>query len=194
MTVFFKLRRLLIFVANSVPEMSGRSRSNKIMELNHNELSCYGIGKEYTKKQWQHLSYQLVQKGILFQDFENHGSLKLTGKAYDIMKGNLTVKGFHEKKETVERPIAAGEAQYDKELFEILRSKRRELAAENNVPPYIIFSDKTLAEMSSTYPRDKDSLLSIHGVGQAKLEKYGTIFMTLIDQYIDKKDTIKNIN
>src|SRR5690606_36607042 len=88
-------------------------------------------------------------------------------------------------------PVSANlkeEQAYDKNLFELLRKKRKELADEYNVPPYVIFSDKTLIEMCITYPVTESSLLEISGIGIRKLENYGGIFLSIIKSYCQRKN------
>ena len=75
------------------------------------------------------------------------------------------------------------EAGYDQELFELLRNRRKQLATEANVPPYVIFSDKTLTEMATLFPQSKEGLLTISGVGTVKLKKYGRDFLFLMQEY-----------
>ena len=75
------------------------------------------------------------------------------------------------------------DTEYDQELFDLLRNRRKQLATEANVPPYVIFSDKTLTEMATVFPQSKESLLNISGVGTVKLRKYGRIFLFLIQEY-----------
>ena len=75
------------------------------------------------------------------------------------------------------------ESEYDKSLFSLLRNKRKELADEAGVPPYVIFSDKTLVEMSAYFPQGRESLLNISGVGKVKYERYGAAFLAIIKEY-----------
>jgi ATP-dependent DNA helicase RecQ len=117
----------------------------------------------------------------------------LTPKGEAVLNDKEKVMGIF-KEEEVPEPAAvkrktaraAGgyqDQEYDRELFEILRQRRKELANMNNLPPYVIFSDRSLIEMAARLPRTRDSFLSIHGVGEAKLAKYGKIFIGLIDNY-----------
>ena len=116
-----------------------------------------------------------------------YGGLKLTGKAYDVFKGREIVLGILEK-DHLEHRKGKGkgketEYEYDRVLFEKLRKERKELADKASLPPYVIFSDKTLIEMAALFPRSGESLLHIYGVGSVKSKKYGTIFLDIIDGY-----------
>ena len=78
------------------------------------------------------------------------------------------------------------ELEYNHALFALLRQKRKEMADEAGVPPYVIFSDKTLIEMAAYYPQSTESLLNISGVGQVKVRQYGESFLEVIEAYCEK--------
>lgn len=167
------------------------SKAEKIIDKGHDKLSTYGVGTEYTKKQWLFLAHQFIQQELLIQDNE-FGSLKLTNKAYQVLQRNLTVtakikEDFDEK---VKREIKES---YDEKLFEILLIKRKSIADKLRLPPYIIFSDKTLSEMASYLPINKKEMLRIHGLGEIKFEKYGYIFLKEIIEYC-KEYKLKSIS
>lgn len=185
-----------IFGANHIIDVLRGSKSQKVMKFNHQNLYSYGSGKDLSKRQWFLLSRQFIQRGLLFQDQE-YGSLKLTPKAEAVLNGKEKVMGTFKEEEVLE-PAAAKkktaraardyqDQEYDGELFEILRQRRKELANMNNLPPYVIFSDRSLIEMAARLPRTRNSFLSIHGVGEAKLAKYGKIFIGLIDDFCRKQ-------
>jgi ATP-dependent DNA helicase RecQ len=179
------------FGAGHIIDILRGSKSKKINDFNHQTLSTYGIGKEYSKDIWMKLVRQFVKQKLILNDTENAGVLKLTEKAYNVMKGAESVTGsIHEDKK---RNFSnSGTKEYDSELFEILREKRRELAASGNVPPYVIFSDKTLFEIVSLYPQSHESLLKIHGIGAHKIEKYGDILLSIIIEYCSSHGIGKN--
>lgn len=154
------------------------SENQKVLKFGHQSLSTYGIGKDLTRDQWMHVARQLIQKDLLTQD--EHGSLKLTAKAYQALRNHETIMGvLDEPKEVeqVEKPV------HDRDLFEMLRAKRKELADLASVPPYVIFSDRTLTEMATYFPLSAQSLSTINGVGAVKLERYGAIFLEMIQAY-----------
>jgi len=130
----------------------------------------------------------LIQKGLLQNDYE-HGSLKLTPKAWHILKGKEIFFGKLEEPEkersTVQQQQDGGTEtfDFDAELFEILRAKRKEIADQANVPPYVIFHDRTLREMAFYYPKSKETLAIIYGIGRGKLEKYADVFLDIIRAY-----------
>ena len=118
----------------------------------------------------------------MIQDLE-HGALKLTRKAWDVLRGTETVSGRLEKEgaDLISRAEVPG--QYDPGLFELLRKKRKEIADRMNIPPYTVFHDRTLKEMATHLPQTRDSLSRIHGIGAAKLEKYGDVVLDIIRQH-----------
>ena len=163
------------------------SRSKKISDYGHNLLSTYGIGKDYTKNTWQNLSMQFIQKGLVFQDIEDHGGLKITIKGFSVLRGDEAFYGTIGMKKII--LSNTGEQQdYHSALFDLLKEKRKELAAVKNVPAYIIFSDKTLMEISNTYPQTIESLSQIHGIGTHKLLEYGEIILGIVLKYCSEND------
>ena len=156
------------------------SRSKKVIERKHDQLSTYGIGTELSRQQWQYVSRNLIQKGFIAQD-PDHGSLKLTPEARSILKGEQQVhcrlEGRRELSASSNRPSQES-IDYNRELFELLRVRRKSIADDQNVPPYVVFSDKTLVDMSAYYPQSRESLLKMHGVGSVKFEQYGEIFLS----------------
>lgn len=164
------------------------SENEKIQKYNHQTLSTYGIGKELTKSQWMHISRQLVERGLLNQE-PAYRVLSVTAKGLEMLKSREQVLGQINEAKRSERSGArikstsAEEAEYDKSLFTLLRNKRKDLADAGNVPPYVIFSDKTLVQMATYFPQDKDSLLNMSGMGKVKYERYGVDFLTIIKEY-----------
>jgi len=172
------------FGATHLIDILRGSKSKRVLENNHQTLSTYNVGAEYSKKQWQHFSRQFLKKGLLLQD-EEFGGLSLTEKAYECFSGNLKITGsikedFHVEKKN---KIKHQNLKYDETLFEVLRKKRKELADKQNVPPYVIFSDRTIVEISSFFPITKDSLLNIHGIGSKKLEMYGGMIIDVVKKH-----------
>ena len=172
-----------MFGAVHVADVLLGSENQKVLKFGHQNLSTYGIGKELSRKQWQHLARQLIQKGLLLQD-ETYGSLRLTPSGSAALKNRETILGrILQDAPTPRISRKTGEPEYDKDLFELLRKKRKELADHAHLPPYIIFSDRTLIEMAAYYPQTTDSLLKINGVGQVKASHYGSQFLEIIQNY-----------
>ncbi len=174
------------FGSSHIIDVLRGSKAKKVFQFGHEKLSTYGIGEDFSKKQWQQMSRQFLHKGFARQDME-FGSIKLTEKGWDVLKGNLEVWGQLEKEQVVEKLFAESkrdaELSFNAKLFDLLREKRKELADAAGVPPYVIFSDKTLVEMATYFPQSRENLLDIHGVGAVKCDKFGASFIPIIEHF-----------
>ena len=181
------------FGAYYIADVLRGSKSKKVLNNEHDQLSTYGIGDEWSKEQWILLGRLLVRQGYLSRD-QNYGSLKLEEQAKAVLDGHENVFGVLDRSDTVisdeaiERTTSDVENDYNKDLFELLRSKRKELADEQDVPPYTIFPDTTLMEMSYYFPQSEENLLPIYGVGSVKQKKYGSDFLKIIKEFCEEKD------
>jgi ATP-dependent DNA helicase RecQ len=186
------------FGVNHIIDILRGSNKKKVLVHNHDKLSTYGIGQEYSCQQWIYIAHQLLNKGLLEQDFQ-FNSIKLTPEAWLVMKGQKSFLGRLEVKNI--KNVHGEKLEYDEGLFELLRALRKTLADRENVPPYVVFPDKTLIEMATFYPQSQSALREIHGVGFAKFEKFGDIFLKSISQFCQVKDikekpkyTIQSLN
>ncbi|MCP3659009.1 MAG: DNA helicase RecQ [Bacteroidetes bacterium] len=160
---------------------------DKIFNFNHHKLSTFGVGKEFSKSEWKSICRQLIAQNVLEVNITGFGSLKITEKGYKILYNKQSVllkkHKIKTKKEstTVKRQIIKYDFnEKEEKLFKLLKSKRMELAKKFNVPPYIIFHDTALKEMTIEKPKTLDEFSKINGVGQSKLEKYGKDFLSVI--------------
>ncbi len=182
-----------MYGAYHIADVLKGSKAKKILENGHEKLSTYGIGKEWSKNQWIQLSRLLIRKGLLKKD-PQYGSLLLTDDAVAVLKGDEIVQGVLDRTQTntgddARRKTSSDvEKKYDEHLFEELRKKRKELADAQEIPPYTIFPDTTLMEMSYFYPQSEDKLIGIYGVGSAKMKKYGDEFLEVIRNYCSEKN------
>jgi ATP-dependent DNA helicase RecQ len=183
------------FGAGHIVDILLGSKNEKVLRWEHDKLSTYGIGTELTKKQWMHIARQLLTMGYLRQEGEYH-TLSLTGRALEALRKRETIFGVVQEAERVRikgklalsHVEGQAELEYNSALFALLRQKRKELADEAGVPPYVIFSDKTLVEMATYYPQSVTSLLTISGVGQVKSRQYGDVFLDVIKIYCEKHE------
>jgi len=162
------------------------SNEKKVIQYNHNNLSVFGKGKEKSRDFWQNIVKQLINEKVIIKDFDEFGILKLHENAKQVLENQIQVFGNLEIEESSKYSHEKNNAKYDEELFDILRRKRKELADYQKVPPYVIFSDVSLISMATIYPKTKEEFNKISGVGSVKLEKYGDIFLLLIQQYLSK--------
>ncbi len=169
----------------------------RVTAYGHDRLSTYGTGNEYSRGQWQIFIRELVQLGFVDVVGDRYPVLKLDQKSFDALSGGLRVnltKLPAAKKEIHINPQADARthATTDYKLFEALRALRKDIADAENVPPYIIFPDFTLKEMSAFFPQNAESLSRIKGVGDIKLERYGHRFLEKITGYC-RQNGIKEI-
>jgi ATP-dependent DNA helicase RecQ len=183
------------FGAGHVVDVLRGSKNEKVIRWGHDKLSTYGIGMELSQKQWMHLARQLVQMGYLSQEGE-YRILSITPKAVSALRDRSPIMGHLDEVE--ERPRNAKARQtdldYDSVLFALLRQKRKELADEAGVPPYVVFSDRTLVEMAAYFPQSAESMLDISGVGQVKARQFGQVFAEIIRDYCDKHGILERHN
>jgi ATP-dependent DNA helicase RecQ len=172
--------------------------NEKVLQHGHQQLSTFGIGSDTHEAQWRSVIRQLVVRGFLRVDLEGYSALQLTDLCRPVLKGE---QELHLRKEEVKAPSlkggskggtkgggkkSAGKVQIapeDQELWDELRECRKYLAEEQNVPPYVIFHDATLKEMLDVMPMSGSELLTLTGVGDSKLEKYGADFIEIICRY-----------
>lgn len=173
------------FGANYIIDVLRGSQNAKVIERGHDKLSVYSLGKDRTKQHWSSVTRQLLNLGFIGIKNYEYRTFAITPKGGELLKGDHSL---HLKKQKVNVSQAKlkkavsmehGEA----ELFEKLRNLRRELAEEKNVPPYVIFGDKSLHDMCCLLPRNKDEFLLVNGVGKSKLDQYGSSFLKVIQEH-----------
>jgi len=181
-----------VFGLNYIVDVLVGNDTDRILSNNHHKLSVFGVGKELSKKQWQMLAHQLIRKELVVRDNE-YGSLKLSPFASDILYNNKKVFGLIKEPETKKRKLKSIELKYDPKLFELLRIKRKQIADQKNIPPFVIFADSSLIQMATDFPQTENELLRISGVGVKKLESYGAIFLTIIKNYVKNNNVTQRI-
>ena len=175
------LRTRELFGAAHIISVLRGSRAQKVLKFGHEQLSTYGIGRDYSAKQWSAMVQEFIQQGLLERD-QKHGSLKLTQEGRAVL-GGQKVMGMAPEIERVRDRAWSEVPDYDQALFELLRGKRKELADGGGVPPFVVFSDRSLAEMAAHYPQSEQSFFSMYGVGRRKVEKYADHFLPIIRAY-----------
>lgn len=161
------------------------AETDKIFQNNHQHVSTYGIGRELEPNAWRSVFRQLVARGYLSVDHSTYGGLHLSAKARPLLKGEEQIMLRVDVKESAVKSARKSKTAHvlapaDQDLWEALRQCRKRLAEENNVPPYVIFQDVALLDMVQQRPTTARQLLAVNGVGQSKLEKYGSEFMEII--------------
>lgn len=167
------------------------SKKERLLQLRHDKLSTYGIGKENSQQYWGSILRHLVQHGYLEQDVGNYSVLTLNESAWPLLRGEQNLEMAQPRIRTITKTKkakhTAGDIDHDPELFEILRALRKTMADKAGVPPFVIFNDTTLAQMAAYLPTDNKSMMLIHGVGFHKLEQYGPAFLDEISKFLKDK-------
>ena len=162
------------------------SKDKRILQNSHNKLSVYGIGQELSKPKWLAISDRALELELI--EIGEFRVYKITQKGFKFLKNRdiitirkerITTKKTAPKK-SIETPTI-----YNQEIFESLRALRKEIALKEQIPPYIVFSDKTLKEMASYLPTNKIQMLQINGVGEVKFERYGKEFLEALREFVN---------
>jgi ATP-dependent DNA helicase RecQ len=169
-----------MFGSGHIIDVLRGSQAARVLSRHHDRLSVYGTGRDLSSAEWKRLGEQFIRQGLAKQDME-HGGLQLTEKGQAVLAGGQVFVTAVVRTQPVAAP--GPEMAYDAALFERLRALRREIAEENNVPPYVVFSDRSLIEMATYFPASENSFLAIHGVGERKLAQYGGRFLAVIGAY-----------
>ncbi|GAB6149742.1 DNA helicase RecQ [Clostridium novyi] len=183
LSCIYKMKRS--FGTTMVVDVLRGSKNKKVLNLGFNSLSTYGIMKEYTGEELKNFINTLV----------SHGYIGLSGGTYPVLNLNNRSIGVLKGQEIVEFKVfeAKHKDTHINKLFNILKALRQEIAQREQVAPYIIFGDGTLREMSLKYPRSREEMLEISGVGEIKYEKYGEEFEKAIIDYVKENNiNLKN--
>ncbi len=170
------------FGASHIINVLRGSEAEKILNYNHHHCKTFGAGRDWSIKQWQHFVGQLLSQNLLNKN-DDYGVLSLSQGSYELLSGKRHFQGYLPQEDIAPaKTIRTKQSEaYDTTLFEKLRSKRKELADKNGVPPYIIFSDKSLIDMCYRKPRTKAEFSEVFGVGEQKLEKFSAVFIRVIN-------------
>ncbi len=158
------------------------NETDRVREKGHDDLSVFGCGKEYSKRQWQAVFRQMMGHDLVRPDPERHGALRMTEAALPVLKGEAQISLRKDTIKSAERRPAVKMlvSEEDAPLMSALKAKRRALAEAQKVPAYVVFNDKTLIEMAESRPETLDQMARIGGVGAKKLERYGDEFLAVI--------------
>lgn len=164
------------------------SQNSDILDHGYQDIKTFGVGKDTPFEHWQHFIHQLLNLGLIRVDFTDASRLKLTPLSEDVLKGNVKVKLAKyitevEKQQAQEDRVVVTAQDVDDDLLSQLKAWRKELAKEQNVPAFVIFSDKTLLQVAGSQPKSENQLLTIDGIGPVKLEKYGAAVLQIIKNH-----------
>ncbi len=179
------------FGVNYLIEVLVGKSNDRIVRFGHDQLSTFGIGAELDPRQWRSVFRQLVARGLLTVDVEGYGSLLLTEESWPVLRGEQRIELRREqkpvptKRKSRKPSPAAAAAAVDKSssLWNALRTLRQDLARRQGVPPYVIFHDKTLAQMVELCPQTSAEFGELSGVGERKLARYADAFLAVIREH-----------
>ena len=178
----------LFGVAHLIDVLHGKN-NDRAQKFRHNQLSTFGIGEDISKLEWHNIFRQLVSQGLLRVDITGHGGLKITdqGRLFLKNKESIMLSKYTGKTTSTRSRKAKAESLVTtpegKELYKALKQTRLEIAKGLNIPPYMIFHDKSLLEMSEKKPTSYEDMRNISGVGESKLAKFGEAFMNVIREH-----------
>jgi len=154
----------------------------QIRRNGHNELSVFGLVKDFSAEELGKIINHLIETNYIVKSSDNYPTLSISRKGAIFLENKEKIH-FQRPKVKVIKTEKKKDLDYNIELFEELRILRKEIAQEENVPPFIIFSDVSLQEMSYYFPKNKDEFIKITGVGIQKLEKFGDVFLDKINEF-----------
>jgi ATP-dependent DNA helicase RecQ len=173
-----------------------RGSQAKTIRDEHKNLKTYGVGADVSKNNWFDYFKDLIEQGYLKQTEGQYPTIVLTEKSEAVLRGQERVELFKVTIKEDKKPslVSKVEHEYLKDLFDQLKQVRTVFAREENVPPYVVFSDATLIEMATYLPQSEDEMRRISGVGDLKLQKYGADFLEVIVDYCHRSNLSSRIN
>jgi ATP-dependent DNA helicase RecQ len=168
------------FGAGYVADVVAGADTEKIRQRGHNRLKTYGAGRDKPRNYWVGLAHDMVAQKVLAVEDGKFAVLKLTPAAMEILAGKRTVTILSRQAPAAAPALTRSEDEalpYDEALFERLRQVRSRLARASRVPPYLVCSDRTLRDMARKRPTTGAEMLRVHGIGEAKLARYGQTFL-----------------
>lgn len=162
-----------------------------IKNYGHHELPLFGKGKQKDELYWKAVVRQCVIEDLLSKDIENYGVVKVTRAGEDFLKHPYKVEVVKDRsygQEDPEDSMSGGVEATDKVLYAMLKSLLKEIAHKENLPPYVIFQDVSLKDMTIQYPVTMEEMTHVTGVGVGKAHKYARPFLDLIKKYVEENE------
>ncbi len=163
------------------------SENDRIKKFNHDKLKVFALGKEHSKQEWQSIFRQLVAQNLLSVDIAGHGGIQITQEGFLFVKEkkNIELRKYQKRVRTSRKESQSSiqvkpANKVENKIFLLLKAKRLEIAKKQNIPPYMIFHDKTLIELISYQPKSLKDMINVSGIGQAKINKYGEEFFKIL--------------
>ncbi|MFL2587377.1 MAG: RecQ family ATP-dependent DNA helicase [Flavobacteriaceae bacterium] len=165
-----------------------------ILSHKTHEKSFFGLGKDKSTKFWMALLRQALVSGFFEKEIETYGVIKLTGKALEFQENSISfmmTEDHNYEDVTSNSFISKPQGASDKVLMNFLKALRKVVADESDVPPYAVFQDYSLDDMSLKYPINIKEMAKINGVGEGKAKRYGKKFVDLINNYVEENNIIR---
>jgi len=162
--------------------------TEQIAKFNHERLPTFGVGKEKSRNEWRAIFRQLYAAGILSLDITGFGRWSVTDPGRNVLRGRATIQLRQDtvtvgKKAARKVAAAVGNSEDDQDLFRALRVRRSALAKAQDVPAYVVLPDRSLIDMARRRPATLAEMADVHGIGDAKLARYGTEFLEVIRRH-----------
>lgn len=182
------------FGASHIVNVLLGKNSKNIRDRGHQSLSVFGIVNDFNEEQLRQIIRFLLRKDLLTTTDDRYPVLHLTIKGKEFLKNRQSIDLPQVKNQDKMDIIRDDkETEFDQELFSKLRALRKKIADEKNVPPFVIFGDKSLQEMSYYYPQNLESFSRITGVGQEKLAKFGKTFLEIITAHCQESGLVEKL-
>ncbi len=179
------------FGAAHIVDVVTGANTKRIRSLGHERIKTYGVGKDKDKRFWRGIIDDLLAQKCLIQTEGQYPVLQVTPHGREVLFGR---EEFYVRKrtETPSRAVSTVADDYNRELFERLRSVRVRIAGEQNVPPFVVFSDRTLHELACYFPVTPDEMRRVTGVGEMKLQRYSDDFLPVIRAFVESNPQVKS--
>jgi len=169
------------------------TNTQRIRDNNHDQLSTYGIGKDLSADAWLHLGRALLHQGLVGQTADGYPVLKLNTLSWEILRKQRSVLVAVLPQNAPKRQTAQVLEPEAEQLFQQLRSLRKQIADEQGVPPYVVFPDTSLRAMAQQRPQNRDQFARVPGVGSRKLEAYFSPFTRVIRDYCESHNLVMGL-
>ncbi len=174
------------FGINHIISVVTGDASDRIRQLGHDRIKTFGAGRNRDNRHWRLMIDNLLAQGLIRQTTDDYPVLKLQPESREVLFGGRDVHVLKSRKLTGKRArgqVAAATGPFNEELFDRLRDLRKDLASEQGVPPYVIFTDRTLHEMARFFPAAESEMLQLTGVGEKRAAQFGRRFMDAIREF-----------
>lgn len=169
------------------------TKTSEIVSYKHYDLPTFGLGKEHDESFWNGVIRHALVAGLLSKDIESYGIIKMTQRGLDFIDSPKSFILYKEHDysaiddDTIVSNAGSKDA-FDEPLYQALMDLRKQISKEKSIPPFVIFQESSLKDMSFQYPISMEELTNIQGVGTGKAKRYGAPFISLIKNYVEENE------